>query len=79
MSFISASRCKGPVLLPKASVNGDITPVIPEGISTGMCLIMETDTPESDLSLWAQIFGGTQAEGNLLKCSYCSQLHITDV
>ncbi|KAG7315328.1 hypothetical protein KOW79_021416 [Hemibagrus wyckioides] len=40
-----------PLLLPKASVNGDAAPVIPEEIGMGTCLIMETDTPESDLSL----------------------------
>ncbi|XP_060767806.1 pleckstrin homology domain-containing family A member 3 [Neoarius graeffei] len=42
---------ESPMLLPKASVNGDTAPVIPEEIGTGTCLIMETDTPESDLSL----------------------------
>lgn len=51
LSIISVSHPKGPMLLPKASVNGDTAPVIPEEIGTGTCLIMETDTPESDLSL----------------------------
>lgn len=51
ISLISVSHPEGPVLLPKASVNGDTAPVIPEEIGTGTCLIMETDTPESDLSL----------------------------
>lgn len=51
LCFVSAPHPKGPMLLPKASVNGDSAPVIPEEMGTGTCLIMETDTPESDLSL----------------------------
>ncbi|XP_062845733.1 pleckstrin homology domain-containing family A member 3 isoform X2 [Trichomycterus rosablanca] len=39
------------VFFPKASLNGDTAPVIPEETGTGMGLMLETDTPESDLSL----------------------------
>ncbi|MCJ8747494.1 hypothetical protein PDJAM_G00154080 [Pangasius djambal] len=46
-----AEEMERPALFPKASVNGDTAPVIPEEIGTGTCLTMETDTPESDLSL----------------------------
>ncbi|KAI5629859.1 pleckstrin-likey domain-containing family A member 3, partial [Silurus asotus] len=51
LSDCGAEEPERPALSPKPSVNGDGGPVIPEEIGTGTCLIMETDTPESDLSL----------------------------
>ncbi len=53
----------------RANINGDSTPSIPEEVGMSTKFLSETDTPESDLSLWTTWDG--LWDGEYKENSYC--------